>query len=75
MKSVNDKVQYYEWILGHICKNNTNVREDIIARFASCEDSEDIKNIIDESIQLEDENDLEFGSEKKILTYCEVIDT
>lgn len=72
VKYANDKVQYYEWILANLCKSETNVREEIINRFAECEDIEDVRAILNEPVQVEDQEDQEFGKDKGVLTYCEV---
>ncbi|XP_065218863.1 condensin complex subunit 1 [Planococcus citri] len=71
LKSHADKVQYYEWILGSLCRTGVDPQQEIIPIFARCKKSRDVKEVLCEPVKVEDLEDTEFSNDKAILTYCE----
>lgn len=64
-----DLVQYYQWILGNMCKDDESVL--LLFKIVMSNDLSEIKNAMNQTETL-DKSDEDFGSDRSVLTYCEV---
>lgn len=70
LQKTSDQVQYYNWILGNMCKEDESVL--LIPTVAKCSDIDELKSLINQPILAEDLADAEFGAHRALITYCEV---
>lgn len=63
-------MQYYQWILGNICKEDESFL--IILAIDKCSNVNELKSLINQPIVAEDLADVEFGAHRALITYCEV---
>lgn len=70
LKETASKVQYYQWILGNMCKEHESAL--LFSAVSKCNNETELKSLINQPIVLEEEIGTEFGTDHALITYCEV---
>ena len=66
-----DKIQYYQWVLGNMCKENENSML-VLSSISKCNSETELKSLIYQIIAMDEDLCAEFGTDHAVVTYCEV---